>query len=408
MVGIHPREARHGASGSGIWFRLATAASAVVIALTACVTGNNGGSSAAPPPTANMKPQTTIGAGEGQLNLIAWDGYADTSWVKPFTATTGCKVNAMYPGSSNDMVTLMANGGGGKWDMVSARGDAALSLIYSGDVRPMNPSLIPDFGDFQTYFKTPPYNTIGGIHYGISLQWSPNVLLYSTKKYPVTPTSWSVMYDPGNKGLITVPDNPMQIADAALYLMSTQPKLGIKDPYELTQRQFDASITLLKQQRPLVKKYWALAFDEIQLFLDANVFVGAAWPYQTINLQAAAASFAETIPTDGATGWGDTWMLATKAPHPNCAYLWTKWVSTPQVQADQAILFGETPVNTKACAKMEALQPHSCAQYHVDPPGSYFAGIKFWKTPMATCADGSKNCIPYSQWQTSWTAVTSS
>src|SRR5450759_2142870 len=103
------------------------------------------------------------------------------------------------------MVTLMANGGGGKWDMVSARGDAALSLIYSGDVRPMNPSLIPDFGDFQTYFKTPPYNTIGGIHYGISLQWSPNVLLYNTKKYPVTQTSWSDIYDPGSKGLITVP-----------------------------------------------------------------------------------------------------------------------------------------------------------------------------------------------------------
>ena len=397
------------AAGSGIWFRRTTAAAAVVIALAACSsTGNNGGSSQAPPPTASMKPQTTIGAGEGQLNLIAWPGYTDTSWVKPFTATTGCKVNAMYADSSDQMVTLMAGGGGGKWDMVSAKGDAALGLIYGGDVRPMNPDLIPDFGDFQTYFKSPPYNTIGGIHYGISLQWSPNVLLYSTKKYPVKPTSWSVIYDPGNKGLITVPDNPMQIADAALYLMSTQPKLGIKDPYELTQSQFDAAIALLKKQRPLVKKYWALAFDEIQLFQSGNVFVGAAWPYQTINLQAANASAAETIPTEGATGWGDTWMLATNAPHPNCAYLWTKWVSTPQVQAEQAILFGETPVNTKACAKMEALQPHSCAQYHVDPPGSYFDSIKFWKTPMATCDDGSKNCIPYSQWQTSWTAVTSS
>jgi putative spermidine/putrescine transport system substrate-binding protein len=200
----------------------------------------------------------------------------------------------------------------------------------------------------------------------------------------------------------------MQIADAALYLMSTQPKLGIKDPYELTQSQFDAAIALLKKQRPLVKKYWALAFDEIQLFQSGKVFVGAAWPYQTINLQAVATPFAETIPTEGATGWGDTWMLATNAPHPNCAYLWTKWVSTPQVQAEQAILFGETPVNTKACAQMEALQAHSCAQYHVDPPGSYFDSIKFWKTPIATCDDGSKNCIPYSQWQTSWTAVTSS
>ncbi len=394
-------------AGSGAWFRLTTAAAAVTIALTACgSTGGSTGSTAAPPPTANLAPLTTIGPGEGQLNLIAWEGYTDTSWAKPFTAATGCKVNAKYAGSSDEMVTLMAGGGGGQWDMVSASGDADLRLIYGGDVRPMNPDLIPDFGDFQTYFKSPPYNTIGGIHYGISLQWGPNVLLYSTKKFPVKPTSWSVIYDPANKGLVTVPDNPIQIADAALYLMSTQKNLGITDPYELTQKQFDAAIVLLKQQRLLVKKYWALAGDEISLFQSGDVVVGAAWPYQTNTLQAAKAPVADTIPVEGATGWGDTWMLATNAPHPNCAYLWTKWVSTPTVQAEQALFFGETPVNTKACAKMEALSAGSCAQYHADAPGSYFDTIKFWKTPIATCNDGSKNCIPYSQWQTAWTTVT--
>src|SRR5712692_6346039 len=102
--------------GSGIRFRLMTAAAAGVIVLTACgSTGGGGGSTAAPPPTANMKPQTTIGPGEGQLNLIAWEGYTDTSWVKPFTAATGCKVNAKYAGSSPEMVTLMAGGGGGQY-----------------------------------------------------------------------------------------------------------------------------------------------------------------------------------------------------------------------------------------------------------------------------------------------------
>ena len=398
-----------GQAGSGAWFRLATAAAAAAITLTACGSSNTpGGSTAAPPPTANMKPQTTIGPGEGQLNLIAWEGYTDTSWTKPFTAATGCKVNAKYAGSSDEMVTLMAGGGGGQWDMVSASGDADLRLIYGGDVRPMNPDLIPDFGDFQTFFKTPSYNTINGIHYGISLQWGPNVLLYNTQKYPNKPTSWSVLYDPANRGLITVPDNPIQIADAALYLMSTQKNLGITDPYELTQKQFDAAITLLKTQRPLIKKYWALAGDEIQLFQNGDVQVGAAWPYQTITLQGGknGKNFADTIPTEGATGWGDTWMLATNAPHPNCAYLWTKWVSTPLVQAEQALFFGETPVNTKACQQMEKLQAGSCAQYHADAPGTYFDTIKFWKTPIATCDDGSKNCIPYSQWQPAWTTVT--
>src|SRR6266851_2084164 len=390
-----------------MWVRLGTIAAAAVIAITAC--GSNaspGGSTAAQPPTAGMKPPTSVGAGEGQLNLIAWEGYVDDSWVKQFTANTGCKVNAKYAGSSDEMVSLMKGGGGGQWDMVSASGDADLRLIYGGDVKPMNTDLIPDFKNFQNYFKAPGYNTINGIHYGISLQWGPNTLLYNTTKFPTAPTSWSVIYDPANTGLVTVPDNAIQIADAALYLSKKDPSLRITDPYELTQKQFDATVALLHQQRPLIKKYWPDAGTEISLFQNKDVFVGAAWPYQTNTLKANGGPFADTIPSEGATGWGDTWMLATKAPHPNCAYLWTAWVSTPQVQAEQAISFGETPVNTKACAEMEKLSAGSCAQYHADAPGTYFDTIKFWKTPIATCPDGSQSCIPYAQWQAAWTTIT--
>ena len=398
--------------GSGVWFRLATVAAAAVITLTACGSvGTGPGSTAAPPPTAGLKPLTSIGPGEGSLSLIAWEGYVDRTWKSPsiasFEKDTGCKVKAKYATSSDEMVTQMANGGGGQYDMVSASGDADLRLIYSGDVRPMNTDLIPDFVNFQPFFKSPSYNTINGIHYGISLQWGPNVLMYNTTKFAVKPTTWGVLYDPQYKGLITVPDNPIQIADAALYLMSTTPSLGIKDPYELNQKQFDAAVALLKQQRPLVKKYWASAGDEINLFSSGDAMVGAAWPFQTSSLKTAKKAVADTIPTEGATGWGDTWMLATNAPHPNCAYLWTKWISTPQAQAQQAVIYGETPVNTKACALMEVMSAGSCKQFHADAVGSYFDSIKFWKTPIATCPDGSKTCIPYSQWQTAWTSIIS-
>ena len=91
----------------------------------------------------------------------------------------------------------------------------------------------------------------------------------------------------------------------------------------------------------------------------------------------------EVIPADGATGWADTWMLAKKAPHPNCAYMWMKYVSTPQVQAQQALVFGETPVNPKACPFMDKIQAGSCAKYHLNEPLSYYDTIKFWKTPIA-------------------------
>ena len=389
------------------WLRLATTAAAALMVVTACGSTTTAGATTQQPPTANMKPQTTIGTGEGALNLIAWEGYVDPSWKDQFQKDTGCTVNAKYAGSSDEMVTLMAGGGGGQWDMVSASGDADLRLIYGGDVKPMNPDLVPDFKNFQTYFQTPPYNTINGTHYGISLQWGPNTLLYNKAKFTTAPTSWSVLYDPQYKGLVTVPNNPIQIADAALYLSKKDPSLKITDPYELTQKQFDATVALLKQQRPLVKKYWDLASDEISLFENGDAMVGAAWPYQTNTLQAdGKVQVGDTIPSEGATGWGDTWMLATKAPHPNCAYLWTKYVSTAHVQAQQAISFGETPVNTKACAEMESLQAGSCAQYHADAPGSYFQTIKFWKTPIATCPDGSQSCIPYAQWVTAWTSIT--
>jgi putative spermidine/putrescine transport system substrate-binding protein len=396
-----------GDRGPAGWARLGCSAAVAALVATACgSTTTPSGSTAAPPPTATIKPQTSIGAGEGQLNLVLWDGYADKSWVDPFTAATGCKVTQKAAGSSDEMVSLMKDGGGGQWDMVSASGDADLRLIYSGDVKPMNEKLIPDWSNFQPFFQSPAYNTISGIHYGISLQWGPNTLLYNTKKFVNPPTSWSVIYDPANTGLVTVYDYAITIADAALYLSKSQPSLGIKDPYELTQKQFDAAVALLKKQRPLIKKYWGIATDEISLFQNNDVTVGAAWPYQTIQLKAAGAPVADTIPSEGATGWADTWMLATKATHPNCAYMWTKWVSTAKVQAMQALSFGETPVNTKACAEMEALQAGSCAQYHADAPGTYFDTIKFWKTPIATCDDGTPNCVPYSQWQAAWTTIT--
>jgi putative spermidine/putrescine transport system substrate-binding protein len=348
---------------------------------------------------------TTIGKGEGQLNLIAWEGYTQPQWVNPFQKQTGCKVNAKYAGSSDEMVTLMRQGGGTQYDMVSASGDASLRLIYGHDVQPVNPKLIPDFKNFIPALKSPPHNTVKGVHYGISLQWGPNTLLYNTQKVKPKPTSWSVLYSPKYKGKITVPDNPIQIADAALYLSKAKPSLGIKDPYELDQTQFNAAIALLKQQKPLIKKYWALASDEIDLFKNGDAVLGASWPYQTNTLKADKAPVADLIPKEGATGWADTWMLSAHAKHPNCAYMWMRWVSTPKVQAQQAIYFGETPANTKACAIMNKLSPGSAAEYHCGASKQYFNSIKFWKTPVAACGNGKNDCMDYTQWQQAWTQL---
>jgi putative spermidine/putrescine transport system substrate-binding protein len=157
----------------------ATALVVAGLAVTAAGCGSSSSSKGGTTTTASNLP-TSIGKGEGKLSLIAWEGYTQPDWVKPFEKQTGCKVTAKYAGSSDEMVTLMRQGGG-QYDMVSASGDASVRLIRGGDVQPMNPKLIPDFKNFIGALKSPAHNTVDGVHYGISLQWGPNTLLYNTQ-----------------------------------------------------------------------------------------------------------------------------------------------------------------------------------------------------------------------------------
>jgi putative spermidine/putrescine transport system substrate-binding protein len=352
---------------------------------------------------------TKIGKGEGQLNLIEWPFYSYKTFARPFERKTGCIIHRKDAATSNDMVAWMrqnGGGGGGQWDLVSASGDASLRLIYGGDVQPVNVHLIPSWKNFIKVFKSPAHNTVKGVHYGVSVQWGPNTLIYNTKTFKKKPTSWGVLYSKKYKGKITVPNNPIQIADAALYLMKHKPSLGIKDPYELTKAQLTAAGQLLARQKGLLKNYWNSATQEIQDFKNKNVVVGAGWPWQTLQLQAAKAPIKETIPKEGATGWADTWMLAKRAPHPHCAYMWMKYVTTPKVEAQQALVFGETPVNPLACKYMNKMQKGSCAAYHLNQPLSYFKTIHFWKTPIPQCGwKKSNNCMDYNAWQQAWTQI---
>jgi putative spermidine/putrescine transport system substrate-binding protein len=347
---------------------------------------------------------TAVGPGEGKLTLVAWAGYTEKQWVTPFEKNTGCKVSVKYANTSNDMFNLMTSGGGNQYDMVSASGDASLRLIYAGAVAETNNSLVPGYKDFFGAFKSPASSTVAGKHYGISVQFGPNILLYNPKKV-AKPTSWSTIYSTKYKGQITIPDNPIQIADAALYLSKTKPSLGIKDPYELTKAQLEAAVQLLEKQRPLVKKYWALASDQIDLFKNGGSTLGASWPYQVNTLRAAKVPVVGVIPKEGVTGWLDTWMLSSKAKHPNCAYKWMQYISTPKPQAQQAIYFGETPVNKKACKVMDSISKGACAQYSGNKTESYYRSIKFWKTPITDCGNGQKNCMDLRAWTDAWTKI---
>jgi putative spermidine/putrescine transport system substrate-binding protein len=377
--------------------------------------GTSGSNSAAPPGAQGFTPPKlealkALGQPEGQLNVLAWPGYAENgsndpkiNWVTPFEQQTGCKVNVKPFGTSDEAVTLMKTGG---YDVVSASGDASLRLVASGDVEPVNTALVPHYADVQPFLKDKSWNSVGGVSYGVPHGWGANLLTWRTDKVTPAPTSWSVMFDANSpyKGKVIAYDSPIYIADAALYLMAHQPDLGIKNPYALDDKQFTAAVNLLKQQRPLVSEYWSDYLKESQALKNGDAVVGTAWQV-TVNLtKGEGAPLESAVPSEGATGWSDTWMVAAKSPHKTCAYKWLDYIVSPKVNAQVAEYFGEAPANTKACAEMT--DKTLCDTYHASD-AAYASKIAYWTTPIPQCLDGRTDvkCKDYGEWTKAWTEI---
>jgi putative spermidine/putrescine transport system substrate-binding protein len=356
-----------------------------------------------------------IGPSESALNLIAWTGYVESGktdpkvdWVTPFTTQTGCKINVKFADTSDEMVTLMRQGGGTQWDGVSASGDATNRLIAHGDVAEVNTNLIADFKDVIQSLQSPRHNTINGHHYGVPYMYGPNVLMYNTSKVNPAPTSWKDTWETSSpyKGKIAAYDSPIFIADAALYLKTHNKSLGISDVYELTSKQLDAAIALLKQQAPMIKKYWAATTDETDPFSSGDMVIGTAWPYQVSFLKTEKKPVAAVVPSEGATGWADTWMMSSHAQHPNCMYQWMKWTETPTVQDQVAEFYGATPSNAKACDILRKNIGDSADNDYHCGDNTFLKNIALWKTPLQECGDSrGATCTDYTVWQQKWQEV---
>jgi putative spermidine/putrescine transport system substrate-binding protein len=353
-----------------------------------------------------------IGPGEGQVDIVAWPGYIERGqtdknfdWVTDFEAKTQCKVNIKTAGTSDEMVALMNEGG---FDLVTASGDASLRLISGKRVQPINIDLIPSYKTVDERLQKAPWHTVGGVHYGVPYQWGANVLAYNTNVFKEAPKSWSVVFEEqtlpdgkSNKGRIQAFDGPIYIADAALYLMAKKPELGIKDPYELTEEQYKASLDLLRQQKPLVGRYWHDAFMQIDDFKNEGVVASSSWPFQVNLLKADKQPIASTIPEEGATGWADTTMMHSEAAHPNCAYMWLEHSINPKLQGDLAAWFGSVPAVPAACKGNALLTDAGCERNGF----GNFDKIHFWRTPVAKCETQSAGCVPYYRWVTDMIAV---
>ncbi|MGR0318742.1 ABC transporter substrate-binding protein [Agromyces sp. ZXT2-3] len=389
-----PRTARRGATvGIAI-------GSIALLTLTACGTTSGGSAS-----TDDVL--TELGEAEGQVSILAWPGYVEdgsndpaVDWVTPFEEETGCEVTSKTYGTSDEAVNLMKTG---EYDVVAASGDATLRLIAGGEVAPVNTDLIPNYEGVFDFLKEKEWNSVDGQSYGVPHGYGANLLMYNTEVFTEAPTSWDVVFDKAdeNAGKVTAYDSPIYIADAAVYLMTHQPELGIENPYALDEEQFQAAVDLLKQQRESVGEYWSDYLKEIQAFETGDSVVGTTWQVIQNVLAGSGAPTEVVLPEEGATGWSDTWMVASDAANVNCAYMWLDYIASPEANATATAYFGEAPSSQEACEYRD-----DCEAYHAGDE-EYASQIWYWTTPIAECVDGRTDveCVDYAQWTAAWQEI---
>jgi putative spermidine/putrescine transport system substrate-binding protein len=342
---------------------------------------------------------------EGELTLVTWRGYADPSWAVPFERQTGCEVDVREVSTVDDMSAALDSV---DWDGVSASGRVAGRLIADGRVAPLDTARVPSYQGLVADARSRIASTPDGEPYGMPFGRVPNLLLVRTDAFPDDTSSWAALWEEGPRlgSTVSLPDDPMVIADAALYLEASGPALGVGNPYELDARQLQAAVRLLRRLRPSFTSRALGIEDRLQSFLDGEGLVAMSTPAEVELLQSRGVPVQAVKPSEGTTGRLDVWMISSETEHPNCLYLWLDYVGSPSVQAAAAERLRQAPVNPTACELTR--DENLCAELNA-LDDAWWKDVYYETTPPGGCEgdaeEGDVACATEEEWVEAWASL---
>ncbi len=311
---------------------------------------------------------------EPSLNLLVWEGYADSSYVHDFEQQYHCKVSASYMGSDDELVAKLRGGSASTYDVISPSSDVATMIATSGLAAPLDLSRIPSYTQLSPQLTSMPLVKANGNVYGVPFTWGPNPLLYDTTVFKQPPESWSIFWDPRYRGKISVWDDLSTLYMAAQVLGYDKP-----DPshlYNLSDQELDAVKVKLLALKPNIRKIWSTGGELTNLFQNHEIVAAMGWPLMTNQLRKLNFPIAETIPRENTTGWIDHLMITAASDNQDLAYKFLEFMIEAKTQKKVADVTGYIPANPQAAQFMTAEEKKNL---HLDDVDTYQKRIYFWQ-----------------------------
>jgi len=303
---------------------------------------------------------------EGELNAILWEGYSPPKSLKEFEAKTGVKVNVTSI-ASNDEVFSKIRSKNGQYDLIPATTDVTKQYIDQGLVEPLDLSQVPNSENVFPAFKNLPQTEKDGDYYGVANTWSADPIIYNADAIDDPEPSYAALFDDQYAGRVSLYDDLGSLWVGAL--------VKGYDPFNMDDSQLDDVVSLMQDQKDLVRKYWSSGDDLIKLMASGEVDIATGWNYMYTQLKDQGVNVKRLVPEEGNLGWVDTLMIPTGAEHPCAAYKWMDWAISPEGGSQTAKASGYSIANPEVAEK---LTPEEVTDLHMDDP-DFVDDIILWE-----------------------------
>ena len=242
---------------------------------------------------------TALQQNTGKITILTWETYHDKPWLDAFKARTGVQVDAITVGSGDEMFAK-AQSGSVKPDLMYFDSGLIPRFVKANMIAPVVADRLKNTGDITPGLSWQKTNAYDDLLYGVPYNWGTQPLMYDASVITTPPDSWGALWDPAYKGKVVMFDAAdVTIPMVALYV-------GAKDPYHLTDEEFDKVRDALQRLRPQVRTI-AKGFDDaVNIFAAGDGVIGYCQNISEVTaLNKAGKKFAYSFPKEGTPSWQD-------------------------------------------------------------------------------------------------------
>jgi spermidine/putrescine transport system substrate-binding protein len=249
-----------------------------------------------------------------------WQEGLTNAAIKPFEDKYGVQVLQESHGSEAQLIAKMKASGAGAYDVVTVNESGLYLGVKQGVFEELRLENIPNYANVVKALQKPAYDPGPGIH-SVPDVFGSNAIVYNTK-HVAKPTSWDVLWDPQYKGRIV-------LRDAAIYrVFITALRLGM-NPNNISD--IGKVYAALREQRPLVLKYWGGTSEMQTLTANQEAWVGDFLGGRTLVLKQQGVPVDYVIPAAGARGFVDCVGIGMGSQNRYTAEVFLNHVLDPQV-----------------------------------------------------------------------------